>query len=125
MAGDKLGFVIVDVPLLVLLDNVLFDWFCEDGDDEDIVEFDDDIGVVVVVASTNELWWFSVWRLKDRASQYDLPHPSALHSYGFLFLCVNMCPLLEMCVDFINWKSDLFEFDETWWTNETKNYLNF
>lgn len=89
VAGDKLGFVIVDVPLLVLLDNVLFDWFCEDGDDEDIV--DDD---VVVVASTNELWWFSVWSLKERASQYDLPHPSALHSYGFLFLCVNMCPLL-------------------------------
>lgn len=37
-------------------------------------------------------WWFSVWRRKDRASQYDFPQPSALHSYGFLLRCVSMCP---------------------------------
>lgn len=57
VAGDKLGLVIVDVPLLALLDDMLFDWFCED----DVV--------VVVVARTNELWWFSVCRLNERASQ--------------------------------------------------------
>jgi hypothetical protein len=71
VAGDKLGFVIVDVPLLMLLEDVLFDWFGEDDEDEDVVEFDEATDVVVVVvASTNELWWwFSVWRRKERASQ--------------------------------------------------------
>lgn len=61
-------------------------------------------GDIVVVADDvdgeddddDELWWFSVCRRKDRASQYDFPQPSALHSYGFLFRCVSMWPLLEM-----------------------------
>lgn len=52
------------------------------------------IGVGVVVPGVVPLWWFSVCRRSDRASQYDLPQPSALHSYGFLFRCVSMWPLL-------------------------------
>lgn len=40
-------------------------------------------------------WWFSVCRRNDRASQYDLPHPFALHSNGFLWRCVSMCPFLR------------------------------
>lgn len=52
-------------------------------------------GDMVVAFTVLEPWWFSVCLLNERASQYDLPHPSALHSYGFLFLCVNMWPLLK------------------------------
>lgn len=41
-------------------------------------------GDIVVVellgAAFPALWWFSVWRRRERASQYDLPQPSALHS---------------------------------------------
>lgn len=55
------------------------------------------IGVGVVVPGV-ALWWFSVCRRSDRASQYDLPHPSALHSYGFLFRCVSMWPLRWSCL---------------------------
>lgn len=54
VAGDKLGLVIVDVPLFVWLEVVLFDWFCDDAVD---------------VVKTKELWWFSVCRLRERASQ--------------------------------------------------------
>lgn len=46
---DELELVIVEV--LVPLDVVLLDWT---GDD---------------VVRTKELWWFSVWRLNDLASQ--------------------------------------------------------
>lgn len=56
------------------------------------------IGVGVVVPGVEALWWFSVCRRSDRASQYDLPHPSALHSYGFLFRCVSMWPLRWSCL---------------------------
>lgn len=94
VAGDKLGLVIVDVPLFVLLDVVLLDWICESAVD---------------VVKTKELWWFSVCRLSDRASQYDLPQPSALHSYGFLFRCVNMWPfLIAKGIDVIKLKQLLF-----------------
>lgn len=56
------------------------------------------IGVGVVVPGVVPLWWFSVCRRSDRASQYDLPQPSALHSYGFLFRCVSMWPLRWSCL---------------------------
>lgn len=55
-------------------------------------------GVGVVVPGVPLWWWFSVCRRSDRASQYDLPHPSALHSYGFLFRCVSMWPLRWSCL---------------------------
>lgn len=48
----------------------------------------------VVLLALLPVWWFSVCLLNDLASQYDFPQPSALHSYGFLFRCVNMCPFL-------------------------------
>lgn len=37
-------------------------------------------------------------RRSDRASQYDFPHPLALHSNGFLCRCVSMCPFKWSCL---------------------------
>lgn len=61
------------------------------------------------------LWWFSVCLLNDLASQYDFPQPSALHSYGFLFLCVNMWPFLQKeCTKIDQNKSNLNFYTYRW-----------
>lgn len=70
----------------------------DNGGEEDGPGLGAAIGVGVVVPGVEALWWFSVCRRSDRASQYDLPHPSALHSYGFLFRCVSMWPLRWSCL---------------------------
>lgn len=48
------------------------------------------VGVAVAAAWPTSPWWFSEWRRSERASQYDLPQPADLHSYGFLLRCVSM-----------------------------------
>ena len=40
-------------------------------------------------ASLSPLWWFSLCRLRERASQYDLPQPSARQAKGFVVLMRN------------------------------------